>query len=150
MGGVEGWHSVWVGLKGLPPNAQQTWQQIQIKLILTPPVLVITNPIPGIVTQPMIEVQGFCTEPLASLTFDLTNAAGAISNQQALVISQYYDVNAGCYTTNAFQAFDVALTNGANVVTFHATDMAGNITTTNFTYTLDYSGKTKQVSVLII
>jgi hypothetical protein len=142
LGSVEGWHVVWVGLRGLPPDAQQTWEQIQLKLILTPPVLILTNPVAGIVTQPMIELQGFCTDPLASLTFDLSNAAGFFSNQQALVLSQYYDTNAGGFTTNTFQAFDVPLTNGDNVVTFHATDMAGNVTTTNFTYTLDYSGKT--------
>jgi hypothetical protein len=142
LGSVEGWHSVWVGLRGLPLDAQQTWEQIELKLVLTPPVLVITNPSTSTVMQPMIEVQGFCPEPLASLTFDLSNAAGFFPDQQALVLSQYYDTNAGGFTTNTFQAFDVALTNGANVVTFHATDPAGNVTTTNFTYTLDYSGKT--------
>ena len=31
---------------------------------------------------------------------------------------------------------------GDMFVTFHATDMAGDVTTTNLTYTLDYSGKT--------
>ena len=45
------------------------------------------------------------------------------------------------FTTNSFQAFDVPLTNGANVLTFHATDRNGNVTTTNITYTLNYSGK---------
>ena len=45
------------------------------------------------------------------------------------------------FTTNTFQAFDVPLTNGANVLTFHATDPAQHRTTTNFTYTLDYTGK---------
>ena len=147
LGSVEGWHSVWVGLRGLPPNAQQTWEQIQLKLILTPPVLIITNPAAGIIIQPMIELQGFCTDPLASLTFDLNNAAGFFSNQQAFVLSQYRDTNTVSITTNTFQAFDVPLTNGDNVVTFHATDMAGNITTTNFTFTLDYSGKTNPPAI---
>jgi hypothetical protein len=149
LGAVEGWHSVWVGLKGLPQAAQQTWEQIELKLILTPPVLILTNPIAGIVTQPMIELQGFCSEPLSSFTFDLSNAAGLITNQQVLVLSQYYDANAGGFTSNTFQAFDVPLTNGDNVVTFHATDMAGNITTTNFTYTLDYSGKTNPPAIQV-
>jgi len=112
-------------------------------------VLIITNPIAGIVTQPMIEIQGFCTDPLASLTFDLTNAAGLFTNQQAFVLSQHYDTNAKGFTTNTFQAFDVPLTNGDNVVTFHATDMAGNITTSNFIYTLDYSGKTNPPAIQV-
>jgi hypothetical protein len=48
-----------------------------------------------------------------------------------------------------FQAFDVPLMNGANVLTFHATDMAGNVTTTNFSYTLDYSGKTNLPAIQV-
>ncbi len=43
LGSVEGWHTVLVGLRGLPADAQQTWNQIQLKLVLTPPVLLITN-----------------------------------------------------------------------------------------------------------
>jgi hypothetical protein len=142
LGSVEGWHTVWVGLRGLPPNAQQTWNPIPLELILTPPVLVITNPSTSTVMQPVIEVQGFCSKPLASLTFDLSNAVGVFTNQQAFVLSQYSDPNTQHFTTNTFQAFDVPLTNGDNVVTFYATDLAGNTTTTNITYTLDYSGKT--------
>jgi hypothetical protein len=142
LGSVEGWHTVWVGLKGLPATAQKTWNSIPLDLILTPPVLVITNPIPGTVTQPTIEVQGYCTKPLAGITFDLSNATGLFTNQQAFVLSQHTDAATRHFTTNSFQAFDVPLTNGNNVVTFHATDLAGNTTTTNITYTLDYTGKT--------
>ena len=34
------------------------------------------------------------------------------------------------------------LTNGLNTITLHATDMAGNVTVTNFSLTLDYSSRT--------
>ena len=149
LGSVDGWHTVSVGLRGLPPNAQKTWNPIQLELVLNPPLLVITNPIASIVTQPMIELQGFCPEPLTSLTFDLSNAAGLFTNQQAFVLAQCVDPNTRHFTTNTFQAFDVPLTNGDNVVTFHATDLAGNITTTNFTYTLDYSGKTNPPAIQV-
>jgi hypothetical protein len=90
----------------------------------------------------MIEVQGYCADPLASLSFDLSNASGFFPNQPAFVLSHYFDTNVSAVTTNTFQAFDVPLTNGINVLTFHATDLAGNVTTTNFIYTLDYSAKT--------
>jgi hypothetical protein len=140
VGTNEGWHQIWFGLRGLPATGQQTWEWYRVKL-LKPPVLVITNPSSSTVMQPIIEVQGFCHEPLASLSFDLSNAAGLFTNQQAIVLSQHYDSNSMGFTTNSFQAFDVPLTNGANVLTFYATDPAGNVTATNFTYTLNYSGK---------
>ena len=142
VGTMEGWHQIWVGLRGLPPTAQQTWVWYRVKLDLTPPLLVITNPASANVMQPMIEVQGFCPEALASLSYDLSNATGFFSNQQAFVLSQYYDTNTIELTTNVFQAFDVPLTNGDNILTFHAADLAGNLTTTNFTFTLSYAART--------
>jgi len=71
---------------------------------------------------------------LLSLKYDLSNAAGFFSNQPAFVLNQSYTTNTWEFTTNTFQAFDVPLTNGDNVLTFHAADLAGNLTTTNFTY----------------
>jgi hypothetical protein len=29
LGATQGWHTVWVGLRGLPANAQQTWNVCQ-------------------------------------------------------------------------------------------------------------------------
>ena len=55
--------------------------------------LVITNPVSPNVMQPMIEVQGYSPKPLASLAYDLSNAAGFFPNQPALVLSQHYDSN---------------------------------------------------------
>ncbi len=141
IGTNEGWHQIWFGLRGLPPDGKQTWAWTRVKL-LTPPVLVITNPASSTVMQPMIEVQGFSPQPLASLTFDLSNAAGLWTNRQAFVLAQCYDTNTMSLTTNTFQAFDVPLSNGANLLTFHATDPAGNVSTTNFAYALNYAGRT--------
>jgi hypothetical protein len=93
------------------------------------------------VMQPMIQVQGYCPEPLASLTYSLSNAAGVLTNQQAFVLNQYYATNTWEFTTNTFQAFDVPLAAGANVLTFYAADLAGNVTATNMTYTLSYAGR---------
>jgi hypothetical protein len=141
LGTQEGWHDVWIGLRGRLATSHQTWQWVRIKLDLTPPTVSITNPASATVMQPMIQVQGFCSETLAACSYDLTNAAGWVINQQVLVLDQFYDTNVWDYTTNNFQAFDVPLTNGPNTFTFHATDLAGNVSTTNFTFTLDYSGK---------
>ena len=42
-GTTPGWHTVWVGLRGLPANAQQTWNAVRLNLSLTAPTLVVTN-----------------------------------------------------------------------------------------------------------
>jgi uncharacterized Zn-binding protein involved in type VI secretion len=142
LGSVEGWHTVSVGLRGLPSNAQQTWEQIQLKLVLTPPVLVITNPIVGIVTQPFIQLQGYSLGNLASMSYDLSNSASFETNQQAFVTTRQFDTNTFEYMTNCFQCFNIPLANGTNTVTLHAKDMAGNVTITNVTYGLDPSANT--------
>ena len=150
LGTAEGWHTVWVGLRGLPANAQQTWNAVSVNLDLTPPLLVITNPAVSTVSVPVIQLQGFCPEPLSSISYDLTNATGLVTNQQVLVVDQYYDTTTWSFTTNSFQAFDVSLTNGLNTFTLHATDLAGNVTAANFSLTLDYSSKTNPPAVQII
>lgn len=142
IGSIQGWHNIYVGLRGLPAIATQTWEATRLKLDLTAPLIVVTNPITSVVTQPTLQLQGYSTESLASFSYDITNAAGLVTNQQVLVTGQYIDPNAIELTTNYFQCFDVPLTNGPNTITFHATDFAGNVTTTNFTFTLDYSSAT--------
>ncbi len=143
LGFEEGWHDVWIGLRGhADASTAAVWQWKRLKLDLTPPLLVVTNPVVGVVSVPMIQLQGYSPESLDSISYDLTNATGLVTNQQVLVLNQIYDTNTREFTTNTFQAFDLPLTNGLNVITLHATDLAGNVTTTNFSFTLDYSSKT--------
>ena len=144
LGTVQGWHTVWVGLSGASSDPaadpQQSWNAIRLNLDLTGPVLVATNATN--VTLPVLQLGGYAAEPLSSISYGLSNAAGVLTNQQALVTDQYYDMGIGEFTTNYFCCLDIALTNGLNVITLLAADMAGNITVTNFNFTLDYSGKT--------
>ena len=155
LGSVEGWHDVWIGLRGHADTAAHAvWQHHWLKLDTTPPTLVITNPVmaggAATVDIPLIQIQGYSPEALSRVSYDLTNAAGAISNQPALILNQYYDPNMAEYTTNWFQAFDVFLTNGLNAFTFHATDLAGNVATVNYNVTVDYSAKTNPPNVQLI
>jgi hypothetical protein len=143
-----GGHDVWVGLKGLAPNATQAWQWKRLTL-LQPPVLVITNPATYTVDEPMIQIYGYCQDSLASISYDISNAASVFTNQPSEITDRYYDTNVWDFTTNYFECLDVPLTNGLNTITIHATDLAGDITTTNFNFTLDYSGKTNPPVVQI-
>lgn len=149
VGPNEGWHDIRIGLRGFSAFATQTWQQQRIKLDLTPPSLIITNPVTSTVDVPIIQLQGYCPESLARISCNLSNAAGLRTNQQVLVVDQAYSTNTCEFTTTRFQAFDVSLTNGLNTFTLYATDLAGNVTATNFNITVDYSSKTNPPAVQV-
>ena len=137
LGSTEGWHGVWIGLRGhgdMPSAA--VWQWVRLKLQTTAPVLVITNPITSAVATPLIQLMGYSTEALATLKYDLSNAAGTVTNQPVMIIGQTYNPNIMDFVTNYFQAFDLPLANGTNAITLYAKDFAGNMTTitTNIIY----------------
>src|SRR5665213_1370290 len=142
LGTTQGWHDVWIALKGHATNATVTWEWKRLKLDTTAPQLTITSPTNGTVNVPMIQVTGFAPETLAGICYDLTNALGLVTNQQVLITDESFSTNTWEFTTNYFQAFDVPLTNGVNTLTFHATDLAGNTSTFTTNFTLNYSGKT--------
>ena len=138
----EGDYAVWVGLKGLPDDATQTWHEIDFTIDTTSPLLVITNPTTSTLGIPLVQVQGYAGEQLAAFTFDVSNATGVVTGQQGIIMSQDFDTNRWKFTTNHFQCYDITLTPGANIVTLHATDFAGNTTTSNLLLNLDFSTRT--------
>jgi len=147
LGAAEGWHDVWVGLRGFSAGSYQTWKWKQLKLDRTPPQLSLLSPPVGVVTQPTIQLVGSSPEALGSIWYDLSNSTGLLPNQQVLILNQYHNTNTWEFTTNTFQAFDVQLAGGTNLITLHATDLAGNATMTNFTFILDYSHKTNPPAI---
>jgi hypothetical protein len=139
LGATPGWHTVWVGLRGLPANAQQTWNAVALNLSLTAPTLVVTNATD--VTIPLLQLGGYANEELASLTFDLANANGTISNQTGFMTGATFDTNRWSCTNVTFTCFDLTLASGVNTVTLHATDLAGNLTSISQNFTLNYTNK---------
>jgi hypothetical protein len=148
IGTNAGLHTVLIGVKGT--NGVVYWTTNTVTLDTTPPLLVITNPTASTVSTPMIQLQGYASMALTSLTFDVSNAAGIFTNQTGYVTSEFWDTNLLAFTTNYFQCYDVALTNGLNTVTLHATDLGDNTTTTNFNFTLDYSGDTTPPALTVL
>ncbi|HEY1718340.1 MAG TPA: hypothetical protein VGH42_08630, partial [Verrucomicrobiae bacterium] len=147
----DGLYNVMVGLRGLPSDATPTWVGTQLTLNTVAPVLTVTNLAPGgTVSVPMIQLQGLVNESLSSLTFDVSNAAGIFTNQTGYCQPTFYDTNLLDFTTNTFQCYDIQLTNGVNRITLHATDVAGNTTTTNFSYTLSYAGVTNAPALTLL
>jgi hypothetical protein len=146
----DGDYLVWVGLRGLPAEATPTWQSVRLSLKTVAPALTVTSPVGGVVSVPLVQLQGFSDELLASLTYDVSNAVGVLTNQPGFLTGVFSDTNRFAFTTNYFQCYDVSLTNGLNTVTLHATDLAGNTTTTNVCFTLDYSGDTNPPVLAVI
>lgn len=99
--------------------------------------------------MPTIQLTGYSSETLDGLAYDLTNANGLVTNQPIFITGQNFSTNTWEFTTNVFQGFDMPLTNGLNTITLHATDLAGNVTTTNFTFTVNYSGKVNPPLTLV-
>jgi hypothetical protein len=139
LGTTQGLHTVWVGLCGPAPGAQQTWNGICLNLNFTAPILVVTNATN--LTIPVLQLGGYANEKLASLTYDLTNGNGAISNQPGYMTGAILDTNGILCTNNAFECLDLVLASGVNTVTLHAADLAGNLTSSNFIFILNYSSK---------
>ena len=152
LGTTDGVYRVNVGFRGLPANATQTWDNYSFTVDRVAPVLTITNPVlsgaTNTVITPYLQLQGFANEPLSGLSYDISNATGIATNLDANVTDQHFDTNAFDFTTNWFQAYDVPLTNGVNNITLRVADRAGNMTTTNFNVTLDYTGATNPVIAL--
>jgi hypothetical protein len=149
VGTSSGWHDVWVGMTGHSGFSTPSWQYVRLKYDVTAPTLVVTNPAPGTVMQPILELQGYSPKALSSITYDLSNSAVSLLGQPVSVLNQHYDTNTWELTTNTFEAFDLPLALGTNIVTLHATDLAGNTTSTNLIYTLDYSGKTNPPGIAL-
>jgi hypothetical protein len=148
LGTNDGTYQVEFGLVG--SDGQTNWVSDSVTLDTTPPLLVITNPVFSTTSKPILQLQGYSTEPLSSIYFDIANAAGSLTNEQGFVTSQFFDTNAFASTTNYFQCFDIPLTNGVNIITVHATDIAGNITITNVAINLDFSEDTNPPNISLI
>lgn len=142
LGTNEGWHEFWVGLRGTSITAPQAWRWMRMKLDATPPLVVVTNPADSVISQSIIQLRGLSDEPLQSLTYDLVNATNHISNEAVPILDRLFDTNVWEYSTSIFQAFDVPLATGTNVITLHAVDLAGNATNLEVNVVLDYSSKT--------
>jgi hypothetical protein len=148
LGSTNGAYIVLIGLRGFPTNATATWQGIQLTLNATPFVLTVTNPVGPVVSQPLIQVQGYAARPLSSLTFGVSNAAGIFTNQTGYILSQYYDPNSQAFTTNYFQCYDVRMASGLNIVTLHATDTEGD--TTSASESFEYSPGTNPPALTVL
>jgi hypothetical protein len=138
--GADGGYDISVGLRGPAENAEAAWQTVKVTKDTVPPLLVLTNPATGTVSQPIIQLQGYANEALSRIVCDVSNAAGVFLNLPVYVTGEFYDTNLLAFTTNYFQGYDVPLAEGLNRIVLHGTDLAGNTATVTGSYLLDYTG----------
>jgi hypothetical protein len=142
LGPTDGVYNVWIGLRGRSADSRQTWAWSGLTRDLQPPAIEITAPAALVTAQPLIDLRGYSPERLRNLYYDVANDAGTVTNVQGFITDQYYDPNCHEFTTNWFLCADIQLRNGANTITLRATDLAGNVSTNVFTYTLDLAAGT--------
>jgi hypothetical protein len=136
----DGVYNISIGLRGWATEAQASWRSGSVVMYSPALTLTLTNPVNNTVSQPVIQLQGFASKALSSVTYDVSNATGIFTNQTGYVTGQFYDTNHLAFAMSFFQCYDVALTNGANIITIHATDLDGDAINLTNNYTLDYSG----------
>ncbi len=125
-------------------------QTVSVRVDYTPPTIVITNPTETMTSQPIIQIQGYSDEPLASIRYDVISAMNAIKNQEGGVTHQSVDRISLQITTNFFECVDVDLALGTNTILLRCEDRAGNVRTKTLTYVLDFDfDKTPPVISLI-
>ena len=150
LGATDGVYEVSIGLKGPAANGTQTWRDLEFILQQTAPHVTITSPgVNGTVIKPYWQLTGLANEQVTGIRYDLSNAAGTVTNQPGMLLDQFFDTNQWRFTTNYFQCFDVPLASNVNYLTLHLRDLAGNTFTTNFTVTLDYTTATNPPAVTL-
>ena len=145
LGATDGVYQVWLGLKGRAEDSKPTWIGTAVTLTRTLPQLFITSPTNNVVGQPYLQLQGHSSLPLASICYDVSNAVAVVTNQLGSITGHTLDTNLLAYTADYFQCYDIPLADGFNRITVHATDPAGNLTTTNIVVTLNYAAATNPV-----
>lgn len=116
LGTQEGWHDVWVGLRGPADTTNAVWCYKRLKLDLTPPTLILTSPVGSTICLPVIQLKGYSPEPLSSIQFDLHNSLTNLLNQEGLVCEQDFDEALFEFGTNRFQCYDVPMAPGINTI----------------------------------
>ena len=133
--GTDGVYSVWFGFKSV--TGLTNWTRSQIIVDTVPPQLFLACPTN--VTQPVLQLTGYGSEPLVSIRVDIFNANGSLLDRNGFVMDEDYDAAQARFTTSHFQVFDLPLAPSTNRVVLRAADLAGNWATNVYVFTLDLS-----------
>ena len=147
LGNVDGRIAISVGLRGGGSGSRETWRSTAVWRDTVPVQLVLTNPVALNGSRPYIDPAGYTTKALRSLTFQVTNPDSTTSGGNGSVVDRECKPGDAGHTTNWFVCFDAALKLGTNYISIAATDLAGFVAVTNFSYVFDTNGDTQAPSM---
>lgn len=84
----------------------------------------------------MIQLQGYSSEQLLGIQYDVINASKRLTDRQGFVTSQVDDPQDFGRVTAYFTCFDIPLAQGDNEIILRCKDFAGNVATNRYTYVL--------------
>jgi hypothetical protein len=121
------------------------WSGSSVTVQTTKPVLRIVNPTNTIQPQPLIQLQGYSSQPLQSVRYDLANESGVkvLTDEEGFVNSRYEGGFPFQPGEEYFTCFDIELSPGTNTIILRCQDEAGNSMTTNLVYVFTTVGDTK-------
>lgn len=148
LGAGDGPRDVWFGFQ-FPSGAEF---HIYRKVILdtAPPTAYLTSPLGDVVTTPYLQVNGYFTKPMQSVSYDLVNTNGTFADQEAFITRREINPDTRTIGTNYFQCYDVPLANGLNTITVKGIDVKSNAWFSTFTVTLDISQLTNPPAISLI
>lgn len=135
LGAGAGKRYVWVVAKWENPTE---YQQDGLDIIVDTemPYVVITNPTNRITFQSLLRLQGYSSGYMMNPEYDISNAEGTKLNQDA-----YGTDHTDNWAKDYFEALDIALAPGTNIITFHC-EIAGNRVSTNIVLVFTTVGDT--------
>jgi hypothetical protein len=139
---ADGTYVITVGLCGMATNATQTWHSVTVVRDSTPLTLALTNLAARSGSRPFIDPAGYASRALKAITWTVVDANGATNTSHGSVVAQGWNLLDQYHTTNWFQCLDLALALGTNWISIQATDWAGTVAVTNFSYVFDTNGDT--------
>ena len=110
------------------------WSGSDILVQTNRPVIVITDPKAGIISQPLIQLQGtISTETDGPLDYQIFNERGGLTaSGQGLINDTHLDLDANIFTTSYFTCYDLRLNPGTNTIIITGADKAGFSFTNTF------------------
>ena len=130
-----GERNVWLVAKWENPTEYQQ-EERRVTVDAEMPSVVITNPTNRITFQSLLRLQGYCSGYMMYPEYDISNATGVTLNQDA-----YGTDHTDNWTKDYFEAVDIALAPGTNIITFHC-EIAGNRVSTNIVLVFTTVGDT--------
>jgi hypothetical protein len=148
LGVGDGPRDVWFGFQF--PSGAEIHIYRKVVLDTAPPVVNLTSPLGDVVTTPYLQVKGFFTKPMQSVSYDLVNTNGTFADQEAFITRREINPQIRIIQTNFFQCYDVPLANGLNTISVKGIDMKSNAWISTFEVTLDVSQLTNPPAVSLI